>query len=550
MFDFWKLLAGLAIFLFGIYLMEESLKELAGKAFKKLIRKSTGTRFKAVLSGMISTSILQSSSAVSLMVLAFAGAGIISLVNAFGVIMGSNIGTTVTAWIIAVFGFKFSIESFALPMIGIGGVIFILSGRRPRVLNSALLLIAFGFIFHGLEFMKTSVEQVTPMLNLSAISGYGIGVFLLIGLALTALVQSSSATIAIVFTALNSQVIDFGAGAAMVVGANIGTTVTIMLGAAGGQPLKKRVAYSHFVFNLATGVVVILLFPVFTGLSRALMGGGNGGILAVALFHTLFNVTGVILFLPLISRFVLFMEKWIPKEEHIFTHYIQNTTTEVPEAAISAFKQEVLHLYGESRDYALNLFDLTSVYPLKHVRTVPVTSQKFYERIKELHAEIFEYYARVQTEKIEEDEAKELDLYLRAGRSFMNAVKNFKTIKSDLDEFDQTDNPFLNAQAGSFRDRLGRFLSDVDPVLEEMKPGMLEKRLKEIFDRVEQEDQQCINASSEAIHQGGLGELQVTSLLMVNRLFTQSLRMIVLSLENLLKDDSSLAARAPINGIE
>jgi phosphate:Na+ symporter len=136
-FDMWMFLAGLGIFLFGIYLMEESIRLLSGRAFKSMIRRYTATPVRGILSGSVSTAVLQSSSAVSLMVLAFVGAGIMNLINAVAVMMGAKIGTTMTAWIVAVFGFKFSIEAFALPMIGIGGLGLIIPDDNPVAQNAS-----------------------------------------------------------------------------------------------------------------------------------------------------------------------------------------------------------------------------------------------------------------------------------------------------------------------------------------------------------------------------------------------------------------------------
>ena len=152
-FDIWKLLAGLGIFLFGMFLMEESIKKLSGKSFKKYIREYTTGKIKSILSGIFSTAVLQSSSAVSLMVLAFVGAGIMTMENAIGVILGSNIGTTITAWIVAFLGFKVSIESFALPLIGIGGLGLIFLGNSVKYANLSKLVVSFGFLFMGLEYI-------------------------------------------------------------------------------------------------------------------------------------------------------------------------------------------------------------------------------------------------------------------------------------------------------------------------------------------------------------------------------------------------------------
>jgi len=164
-FDECRFLAGLGIFLFGMFTMEESIKRISGRSFKTLIRRYTGTRVKGLITGFVSTAILQSSSAVSLMVLAFVGAGLMTMVNAMAAIMGSMVGTTLTAWIVAVFGFKLKIEAFAFPLIGIGGLGLIFLGSSGRYVNISKLMAALGFLFLGLDFMKTSVEDLAARLS-------------------------------------------------------------------------------------------------------------------------------------------------------------------------------------------------------------------------------------------------------------------------------------------------------------------------------------------------------------------------------------------------
>ena len=216
-FDLWRLLAGLGIFLFGMLLIEESVRAMSGRTFRRIIRLYTDGRMRSIGSGALVTALLQSSSAVSLMVLAFVGAGVMSMGNAIGVIMGSNIGTTLTAWIVAFLGFKIKIESFALPFIGVGaiGTIFFRSATRPSLISR--LLIGFGFLFLGLDYMKASVENFAGKFDLNQFPDYGLWLYVLVGTLITAVMQASAATIAIVLTALNSQLLTFDMGIAMVI---------------------------------------------------------------------------------------------------------------------------------------------------------------------------------------------------------------------------------------------------------------------------------------------------------------------------------------------
>lgn len=537
-FDIWRLLAGLGIFLFGIYLMEDSIKELAGKAFKTLIRRYTETRFSAILSGTFSTAILQSSSAVNLMVLAFVGAGIMSLGNAMGVILGANIGTTFTAWIVAFFGFKISIESFALPLIAIGGLGLIFFSSSPRYLNMSKLLIGFGFLFHGLDYMKTSVDQITQLFDVAILAGYGTGIFLLAGIILTAVMQSSSATIAIILAAINSGIMGFESGAAMVIGANVGTTVTVVLGSVGGIPIKKRVAVGHLTFNLVTGIVVFLLLPVLVWIIQSGFGWQENAIMGIALFHTLFNVIGIVLFLPLITQLTNKLDSLFQEPRRILTHYIHNTSPDIVDAAREAFKKEIIHQFIESRRYLIILYELKILTTLPDTREpalqhrITGTVDQIYEQLKELHGNIFEYYSRINTTELEPEEAKEMEEYLRSSRSIMNATKNLKEVRSDLEDFELADNLFLNSQLAVFQDRLTELFNDLKPLLSNKEASG--ESLDKILKRVDRYDRKSIRESSDAAKRNTLNDLEATSMVMVNRLFTQSCRMLVFSLRNIL----------------
>src|SRR5690606_24051855 len=194
-----------------------------------------------IVTGTSVTALLQSSTAVSLMVLAFTGAGIMTMQNAIGVILGSNLGTTVTAWIVATVGFQLNIEEFTLPLIGIGGLGLIFFGQSEKYANISKLTVGFGFLFMGLNDMKSSVEVFAYQFDPSILVDQPLIIFALTGVLITAIMQSSSASIAITLTALNASIISFEGAASVVIGSNIGTTITILIGSIGGVQSKKRV---------------------------------------------------------------------------------------------------------------------------------------------------------------------------------------------------------------------------------------------------------------------------------------------------------------------
>ena len=538
--DIWKLFAGLGVFLFGMSLIEESIKSLSGRSFRRIIRMYTSGRLRSISTGAFSTALLQSSSAVSLMVLAFVGAGVMTMQNAIGVILGSNIGTTFTAWIIATIGFKIKIESLAFPFIGLGafGLIFFQPSSKPRMATK--LLIGFGFLFLGLDFMKGSVESFAQTFSIEGFTDYALWVYLLVGTLFTALMQASAATIAIVLTALNSGLITFDIGAVMVIGANIGTTITVLLGAVGGVQAKKRVSLSHLIFNMVTGFIAFIGLPLLIRAVSIIVDIRTSQLMGLALFHTLFNVLGVTMFFPFLGFFSRFLEKIYPDSKTILTVYIDQTPPEVSDAAIAAMKKEISHLLQECQLYNVRLLriDEQLVFdqklPFEMGRKRKYTLEELYENIKLLHAEIFTFYAKVLTQKLNEEEAHELERLIYASRNMINSIKNLKSVRHNMDEFDGADNAYLNQQYKRFQKRLVEFYSSSGKTLHSEKEESQYERLLIAFRLIENADNRCIKDTLQAVAEKKIQAMEIASVLLVNRLFTQSCRMQIYSMKDLL----------------
>jgi phosphate:Na+ symporter len=538
--DFWKLLAGLGIFLFGMLLIEESVKALSGRAFRRIIRMYTNGRLRAIGSGALVTALLQSSSAVSLMVLAFVGAGVMNMPNAIGVIMGSNIGTTLTAWIIATIGFKIKIESLALPFIGLGAVGLILFKPSFKPFLVTRLLIGFGFLFLGLDFMKGSVESFAQTLSLGQFPNYGLWFYLLVGTLVTALMQASAATIAIVLTALNSGLITFDIGAVMVIGANIGTTITVLLGAIGGVQAKKRVSLSHLIFNVVTGAAAFLGLPALVWVISFFVDIGSNSLMGLALFHTIFNILGVAIFFPFLGLLSRLLVRIYPDYKIILTVYLDQTPSEITDAATAALRKEIGHLLQECQLYCLRLLriDEKLVFdadlPFEINRKRKYTLDALYENIKLLHAEIFTFYSKIQTHKLNETEVKELERLIYASRNMINSLKNFKGIRLNMDEFDGSDNGYLNTQYKLFRKRLVELYHNMSRILSIEEKEAQYRSLLASFVQIEEADNRFIRNTLNAVTEKKIQEMEIASLLLVNRLFTQSCRMQIYGMKDLL----------------
>lgn len=535
-----ELLAGIGIFLFGMYQLEESLKQLTGGTFRKLIRKFTENWFRSVLSGTLATGVLQSSSAVSLMVLAFAGAGILGMENAIGVILGSNLGTTLTSWIVATVGFKLKIELLALPFIGLGGLGLIFFGKSGRATNISKFMVGFGFLFMGLDYMKTSIEGLAQHYDLSTLSNYPGAVYVLIGLVLTMLMQSSSATMAVILSSLHSGVITFSLAAYMVIGTNIGTTITIIIGSLGSQTIKKQVAFSHFLFNVITALLAIALFPLLIYLIQNVVHLKHDPVTGIALFHTLFNLIGVVFFLPLIGFFTWFITRVIREKKITLTKCLHTLKPDVPEAGIAALKIEIRHLVVEVIRYHLRLLKLTRREPVqsflkKEDSTRPdVPLDELYQMIKTLEAEIYTFASGLQMHELHDTEARELNKLLHATRNAVASAKIVKDIQHNLQEAENSGNEEAQKLFQFFKDKWASTHEAFINLLEGKDSGTNIGVIHTLTGKNKEEDIAFTQLLTAAIASQKLSTTDIPTQIAINRAFNISVRQMIHALRDLL----------------
>ncbi len=346
-----SLIGGIGLFLLGMVLMTDGLKLAAGKTLRNILESSTGTPMRGLLSGALITSLVQSSGAVTVAIIGFVNAGLLSLGQAVTIIYGTNIGTTMTSWLVALVGFNVNIKAFALPAIGIGMIYRLIKGTgRQGAIGEALA--GFGVFFLGIAVLKSTFEGIGGGLQLANLGGGGIIsllLFLGIGFLLTFAMQSSSAALAIVLTATAGGVIPINDAAVVVIGANVGSTSTAALAVLGATPNAKRVAASHVIFNLVTGLVALLLLPLllkFLSLLRQFVGQNAGPVTILAMFHTTFNILGVVLLWPLTKRMVRFLKKRFrsTEEDEARPMYLDKNVVSTPVLAMHALAKELERL--------------------------------------------------------------------------------------------------------------------------------------------------------------------------------------------------------------
>ncbi len=342
---------GVGLFLLGMWLMTDGLKLAAGPALERVLANSTRTRLRGLASGIMVTALVQSSSAVTVATIGFVNAGLLNLSQALWVLFGANVGTTMTGWLVALVGLKFKIEALALPLIGLGMVLR-LTGEHSRRGALGMALAGFGVLFLGIDMLKDSFSGLADGFALP--EGDGVLATLgqvLVGSMLTVLMQSSSAALAIALTAAQGGLLTPQGAAAVVIGANIGTTVTAVIAAIGATPAARRAAAAHIVFNMLTGIVALLLLPwliALLGLIGDWLDLESSPAAQVALFHTAFNVLGVILIWPVAARLTRFLESRFraAAEDDARPRHIDRTVLAVPTLAIDALEQEVRRMGG------------------------------------------------------------------------------------------------------------------------------------------------------------------------------------------------------------
>ncbi|WP_308911533.1 Na/Pi cotransporter family protein [Pseudokordiimonas caeni] len=341
-----QLIGGLGLFLLALSMMTSGLELAMGGRLKSVLAASLRPAWKALFAGFAATAIVQASGAVSVVTLGFVNAGLITLADAFPILLGSNVGTTVTGWIVAALGFKVDIHMIALPMIGLGMLWRMVRTGHPSA-GIGTAVAGFGLFFLGLDALKAGFDAQAGIFSLSLVEDYGergILIGLVAGAFLTVLAQSSSATIALVLTAAESGLIAVPTAAAMVVGANIGTSTTALIASIGATSGARRTALAQFFFNLATGLLAAILLMLF------LPFWGNRQVahpaIALAIFDTLFNIGGVVLVWPFRRRLTDWLDRWYKSaaEDRRRPQHIDRSLIATPSLAVVALQHEARRL--------------------------------------------------------------------------------------------------------------------------------------------------------------------------------------------------------------
>ena len=495
MYEIFFVIFGLAIFLFGMDRLENGVRGLSNKGLTRWLKRSTNNRVTGAISGIGITALLQSSSMVSLMVLAFVGGGLLPMANGISVILGANLGTTMTGWIVATLGFKLSLTKLAIPLLGFGAALHILS-RNQKAHYAGNLLIGLALILMGLDTMKIAMSVLPELVPIEQLKNLPPWAYLLVGVFFASAIQSSSATMMITLTTLNAGYIDLTAAAAITIGADIGTTSTPALAALTGPPAKKQLALAHVIFNLTVGTCAFLFLlpwvPTF-------FGGFSESLYGLVAFHSVVNGLGLLCFLPFVKPYARFLSRRFNHAPVADTKYVHQVPVKMVDAAIEALEKELFEL--RLMVFNLNVRNMhletqklkLTVDQQNQLTSVQESKQSFdqqYHAIKHLEGLLMQYGFKIQRKDLSNDQLSQVNRRLNQARHIVLAAKALKDIRQDLVDFRTSERPafkmkykqLLKPQRKIYRKLVALTLSPPDhkTLMEEI--GNLATTNQEIYD--------------------------------------------------------------------
>ncbi|MBN2753124.1 MAG: Na/Pi cotransporter family protein [Rhodospirillaceae bacterium] len=479
---FAKIAAGVAIFLFGMRFMENGFKAFTGGTLDTLLKRFTRGPWRSLSFGIVTTTIMQSSSLVSVITISFLSAGLIDLASGIGIVFGANLGTTSGAWLIAAFGLKVDIAAWAMPMLALGIILVLHPARSAK--GAGNILAGLGFLFLGISFMKDGFDTFNQGLDIAVIDPQGLRatlLFVLFGAAATVIMQSSHATLVLILTALSSGQIGAEGAITLAVGANIGTTITAIIGAFSANIDGKRLAAAHMVFNIITGGLVITAIGPTIHLVESLsasLGIGDDATLELALFHTLFNGLGVVLLTPLIPSMIPILGRLLPTPQPpgLKPCFLTAATEAFPEPLNQALRLELIRLYDNAVEIMAHglhvrrriLFGAISLETIidhqRNLITIDLDNQ-YAERVESLSAAIIGAISRAGTPSPEQTET--LSSFQDACLGIIACVKETKHLRPNLTLYIRHNNADIRTTYNEMRLAIGNALRAIDQLRKE-----------------------------------------------------------------------------------
>ncbi len=451
------LAGGVGLFLLAVGMITDGLKLAAGSSLRAILGSWTRSPAHGIATGFTITALVQSSSAITVATIGFVNAGILSLNQALGIVFGANIGTTITGWLVAIVGFEINISALALPLIGIGMALRLTGGNSRRgAIGTALA--GFGLFFIGIQVLKDAFEGVVATMDVQrfTLEGFrGLLICLALGFVMTVLTQSSSAAIAIILTAATGGLLGIYAAGAMVIGANIGTTSTAVLSVIGATANAKRVAGAHVVFNGVTAAVALVLLPLMFYIVNGIAGLLNiepVPSVTLALFHTIFNVLGVVLMLPFVGRLSAILQDRFKTQEELLgrPRFLDKTVSATPALALNAAVLELDHL--------AELCERLCRAAVLRKRMGEKQFTAYHDAIVQLASAIGDFIMKLQRTEISEEVATSLPKILHTCQYYLTAAELALEINHQYKQVGDIADADMNAEQETFRDAVAEML--------------------------------------------------------------------------------------------
>ena len=538
-----KLSAGIGLFLFAMYLLEESLKNLSGRSFKLFLQRITKNKIGAVTGGAIVTGVLQSSSMVSFMVLAFVGAGVFTMRNAMAIILGANLGTTLDSWVVATLGFKMDIEVVSYPAVCAGGVLLILFGSQKTYRYISYFLFGFGLLFIGLSFMKTSMEAQVKVFDFSQYASMSLAFFLLIGFIITVLVQSSSVTMALTLSALHVGAISLPIAAAIILGSQTGTTIKIMLGAINGSASKKRIVLGNFLFNVfVTLFAYLLLSPILLLITDIF--SVKDPLIGLVIFSSIINLGSIIIFLPLLDKFTHFLERFFKESDGSVTAFIGHATTAEPMTALDLFKRETNYFIHNSMLFNLELFKIDTHYISKNSDYKSIneknnffinTIEEKYDFLKQLQGELQVFYIELRP-KLQSEEYSTVNQLISAVRSALHSVKSVKDIGTNITNLRHSSKDIKYNFFIHHKQETEALYRQFNALITQEIPASFEN-LQDVFNIIESNYTSALNNFYTEAQNAPIEKIDITTVINFNRELFTSNKAMLMAIKDFLLDE-------------
>ena len=541
-----ELCAGVGLFIFAMFLVEESLKQLSGRNFKLFLQHITKNRVGAAAGGAIVTALLQSSSVVSLMVLALVGAGVFTTQSALAIVFGANLGTTLGNWIIATLGFKIDIDVIAFPAVFAGGLIFAFFRESKKMKTFATFIVGFGLVFIALSFMKTAMQEQVTAFDISAYRTVHPGVYLLVGFVLTLIVQSSSVAIAFTLSALSAGAVDFVSAAAIALGAETGTVVKLVFSAIGGTATKKRVVTGNIVFNLVLTVVVFSFLHSIVHFITDVI-GIKDPLIGLVAFSTLNNFATIILFLLILDPLTSLLKKLFTDTTLTATVFLKDAEHADAATALSLFQKEThLFIYTSIR-FNLELFEITTGNETSNTEFDEINKQRNYESkkaeekyefLKQHQGEIQSFFLDLRSKSDSERNAR-LNQLISAVRSSMHAAKSVNDISSNIANLKKSTE---NIQYDFFmhhRDTTRNFYTQLLQLTASGKPDLA--ALRKLLEKVQERYTAALDDFYREAQNSGVNGTDITTIINFNRELFTSNKAILMAVKDFLLDEDEAA---------